>query len=376
MQSVVKRKNLTDIDLRPIFRIVQMSAIYPASVESTMLVRRDHRKPAPPHTSVDREGPREMSPLEPIVPEAAFERVLHEAIVRPAGRKFRGEPTRQVAILRLLRERVKPVAFDDIFDHLRREGALRTTRDDAPSRRKTVHQALRAINDKLGQFFFAQRDIRMLSEMFRIALVGEETERPAATLQDFFGLRKTSGVRFFATSDEPAGGLTRELYELITELRPRRLDVFAASFSSFLGNPEFRQLLADAANRDDGKLRFLLLDPKSTDLPSLEKAVKSDAPLRGSMATRIETSLAHLAEITRDLPPKARARLEVRVAANAPLWRFRMIFLPETLHLRLIVPGSPAETLIKLDAASSLYRGLRDVFERAWETANPVRPSQ
>lgn len=313
-----------------------------------------------------------MSPLEPTVPEAAFERVLAEAIVRPAGRRFRGEPSRQVAILRLLRERVRPVPFDEIFAHLRDEGVLRSARDDAPSRRKTIHQALRAINDKLGSFFFAQKDIRLVSEMFRIAVVGDESDRPAATLQDFFGLRKTSGVRFFATSDEPAGGLTRELYELITEIRPHRLDVQAASFSSFLGNPEFRQLLAQAASHPEGRLRFLLLDPKSKELDSIDAAVTNDVPLRGSISSRIESSLAHLKEIARGLDAKSRARLEVRLAPRAPLWRFRMIFLPDALHLRLIVPGSPSETLIKLDVASSLHRGLRDVFERAWDEAKPV----
>lgn len=313
-----------------------------------------------------------MSPLEPTIPEAAFERVLAEAIIRPAGRMFRGEPSRQVAILRLLRDRVRPVTFDELFDHLRDSGVLRSTREDAPARRKTIHQALRAVNDKLGSFFFAQKDIRLVSEMFRIAIMGEDTDRPAATLQDFFGLRKTSGVRFFATSDEPAGGLTRELYELITEIRPHRLDVHAASFSSFLGNPEFRQLLAEAASHPDGKLRFLLLDPKSKELGSIDEAVAIDVPLRGSISSRIESSLAHLREIARGLDPQSRARLEVRLAPRAPLWRFRMIFLPDALHLRLIVPGSPSETLIKLDVASSLHRGLKDVFERAWIEARPV----
>ena len=35
-----------------------------------------------------------MSTLEPTIPEDVFERVLQEAIVRPAGRSFRGEPAR------------------------------------------------------------------------------------------------------------------------------------------------------------------------------------------------------------------------------------------------------------------------------------------
>lgn len=313
-----------------------------------------------------------MSPLEPTIPDDAFERVLHEAIVRPAGRKFRGEPSRQIEVLRFLRERGRPVPFDEIHAHLKTTGVLRSERDDPTSRRKTIHQALKAINDKLGVFFFQQKDIRLLSEMFRIAVVGEDTARPAATLQDFFGLRKTSGVRFFATSDEPAGGLTRELYELITEVRPRRIDAYAASLSSFLANPEFRALCAHAASQKDGRLRFLLLDPNCADLAAIERAVAHDAPLRGSMASRIQTSLSHLEEIRRGLDAAGRKRLEVRLTARAPLWRFRMIFLPEVLHLRLIVPGSPAETLIKLDAESSLYRGLRDVFERAWESGAPL----
>lgn len=303
---------------------------------------------------------------EPTIPSDAFERVLNEAIVRPSGRKFRGEPSRQVAILRFLRDRVRPVLFDEIFQHLRDNDLLRTAREDAPSRRKTIHQALRAVNDKLGTYFFAQKDIRLLTEMFRIAIVGDDTERPMAALQDFFGLRKTSGVRFFATSDEPAGGLTRELYELITEIAPKRLDVYAASFSSFLGNPEFRELVARAATEKDGRVRFLLLDPKSPEVSAIDKAVRDDVPLRGAMSSRIEASLRHLEEIRSGLDASARARLEVRLTKHAPLWRFRMIFLPDALHLRLIVPGSPSETLIKLDVASSLHRGLRDVFERAW----------
>lgn len=310
-----------------------------------------------------------MSPQEPTIPDDAFERVLHEAIVRPAGRKFRGEPSRQVEILRFLRDRGIPASFDEIHAHLKQRGVLRSEREDPTSRRKTIHQALRAINDKLGQFFFQQKDIRLLTEMFRIGVVGEDTSRPAATLQDFFGLRKTSGVRFFATSDEPAGGLTRELYELITEVRPRRIDVYAASLSSFLANPEFRALCAEAAHQKDGRLRFLLLDPESDEISNLERAIAHDAPLRGSMASRIRASFAHLEEIRQGLDESARNRLEVRLAPRAPLWRFRMIFLPEVLHLRLIVPGSPAETLIKLDAASSLFRGLRDVFESAWKDA-------
>jgi hypothetical protein len=312
-----------------------------------------------------------MSPAEPQIPDEAFDRVVAEAIVRPAGRKFRGEPQRQVALLEILRERARPVPFDDLFSELEARGVLRSERRDPSARRKTIHQAIKAINDKLGVFFFQQKDIRLLTEMFRVGVAGDEGERPAAVLQDFFGLRKTSGVRFFATSDEPAGGLTRELFELISEVRPRRMDVHAASLSSFLGNPEFRELLAAAARETDSRLRFLLLDPASDQVPAIERAVAGDAPLRGSIGSRIERSLLHLDEITSGLDANARARLEVRLTTRAPLWRFRMIFLDEVLHLRLIVPGSPAETLIKLDVASSLHRGLRDVFEEAWRDAAP-----
>lgn len=312
-----------------------------------------------------------MSPLEPTIQADTFERILTDAIVRPAGRSFRGEPSRQVAVLRLLREHVSPLALDEIFDRLAAGGSLRSSKVDATSKRKQVRQLLHAVNDKLAVFFFRVKDIRLLAEMFRVAITGEEGDRPAAQLQDFFGIRKSSGVRFFATSDEPAGGLTRELYELVTEIRPRRIDLCAASFSSFLGNPEFRARLADAARSSEGRMRFLLLDPSSRAVDAIERCVQGDVALRGSIRARIESSLAHLTEIRRGLDAKAKARLEVRLAPSAPLWRFRMIFLPEVLHLRLIVPESATETLIKLDAESSLYRGLHDVFRQAWEEARP-----
>ncbi len=311
-----------------------------------------------------------MSTLEPTIPEDVFERVLQEAIVRPAGRSFRGEPARQVALLRILRARVRPVAFDEIFKELKREGVIRAAGDDGGgAAKKAVREAIAAVNDKLGTFFFRVKDIRLLSEMFRVGVLNDDGERPAAVLQDFFGIRKTSGVRFFATSDEPAGGLTRELYELVTEIRPRRMDVFAASFSSFLGNPEFRQLLEWSARQPDGRLRFLLLDPKSATVDAIERAVKHDVPLRGAMRARVESSLRALQEIEAQLDKDARKRFVVRTAASAPLWRFRMIFLDDVLHLRLVVPNAPTETLIKLDAESSLYRSLHDVFEEAWEEA-------
>ncbi len=313
-----------------------------------------------------------MSPVEPTIPEAVFEQVLHDAIIRPAGRTFRGEPARQVALLRLLRARVRPVAFEEIFHELKEQGVVRAARGEsgsATAAKKAVREAIAAVNDKLGTFFFRVKDIRMLSEMFRIAVLNDDGERPAAVLQDFFGIRKTSGVRFFATSDEPAGGLTRELYELVTELRPRRIDVFAASFSSFLGNPEFRQLLEASARQPDGRLRFLLLDPASKAVDAIERAVQHDVPLRGAMKSRVDASLRALTEIQAHLDKDAKKRLQVRTAEHAPLWRFRMIFLDDVLHLRLVVPGSQAETLIKLDAQSSLYRSLHDVFEEAWSAA-------
>lgn len=312
------------------------------------------------------------APAIPPIPEEAFERVLQEAIVRPAGRAFRGEPQRQVELLRHLREAAAPVLFDDLYARLKSQGALRATRDDEVSRRKLIRQAIGAINDKLGTFFFRVRDIRLLAEMFRIAVAGDESDRPAALLQDFFGIRKTSGVRFFATSEEPAGGLTRELYELVTEVRPRRVDVYAASFSSFLGNPEFQQLVASAARQPDGRLRFLVLDPESHAVDAIERALAREAGLRGGMRARIELTLRHLTDLAATLDAASARRLEVRLARAAPLWRFRMVFLPDVLHLRLTVPASPAETLIKLDAVSSLYRSLHDVFLQSWEEARPL----
>jgi hypothetical protein len=119
-------------------------------------------------------------------------------------------------------------------------------------------------------------------------------------------------------------------------------------------------------------LRFLLLDPKSASVDAIERAVTHDVPLRGGMQQRIESSLRHLAEIRARLEGKARDRLQVRLSPTATLWRFRMIFLPDVLHLRLTVPGSPDETLVKLDAQSSLFRALHDVFDAEWERATPV----
>lgn len=305
---------------------------------------------------------------EPTIDPDAFERVLTEAIIRPAGRKFRGEPSRQVAILRLLHAE-GAASFDRIHEHLAAEGVLRSQKDDRASRRKLVRQALGAINDKLGAFFFRARDVRLLAEMFRVATVGDDSEQPTALLQDFFGIRKTSGVRFFATSAEPSGSLTRELYEVVTELRPRQIEVYAASLSTFLANPEFVDLLRRAAAHDDARLRFLLLDPESDDVPAIEAALAQDASLRGGLRPRIELSLAQLRAVRDSLEGEARARLEVRVHPRAPLWRFRMIFLRDGLHLRLTVPDSPVETLIKLDAGSSLHQSLHDVFDRAFHEA-------
>lgn len=315
-----------------------------------------------------------MSRPEPTIAEEAFEAILQDAIIRPAGRRFRGEPSRQVEILRLLRNRVLPVPFDDLHAHLRTAGVLRSTKDDPPGRRKVIRQAIGAINDKLGTFFFRARDIRLLNEMFRIGLVADESDRPAAVLQDFFGIRKTSGVRFFATSEEPSGGLTREVYELVAEVRPRQFEVQAASFSSFLGNPEFRALVEAGARQPDGRFRFLLLDPDSDAVAGIDQAIAHDVALRGSMRTRIRLSLEHLRELAGRLQGDARDRLEIRLSSTAPLWRFRMIFLPDVLHLRLTVPRSPAETLIKLDRASSLHRSLHDVFLQSWAEASRVEP--
>jgi len=232
-----------------------------------------------------------------------------------------------------------------------------------------MNQQLGAINDKLGTFFFRARDVRLLAEMFRIATVGDDSDQPAAVLQDFFGIRKTSGVRFFATSKEPAGSLTRELFELVTELRPHEMAVYASSFSTFLSNPEFTHLLRTSATHEGANLRFLLLDPQSKDVDAIDHALAGDAALRGAMRPRIELSLSQLHAVRDSLQGPARDRLQVRTTKRAPLWRFRMIFLGDVLHLRLTVPDTPSETLIKLDAGSSLHQSLRDVFDRAWEDA-------
>lgn len=310
-----------------------------------------------------------MAMTEPTISQDAFDRVLTEAIIRPAGRKFRGEPSRQVAILRLLQEH-GTLSFDALHARLGDAGVLRSNKEDVASRRKLIRQAISAINDKLGAFFFRARDVRLLAEMFRIATVGDDSDQPAAVLQDFFGIRKTSGVRFFASSDEPAGSLTRELFELVTELRPRELAVYASSFSTFLSNPEFTQLLRTSAASEDANLRFLLLDPESEDVLKIDRALADDPALRGAMKPRIQLSLAQLQAVRDSLAPPARDRVAIRTTKHAPLWRFRMIFLADVLHLRLTVPGTPAETLIKLDAGSSLHQSLRDVFDRAWEDAD------
>ncbi|HEY3174248.1 MAG TPA: hypothetical protein VGK94_00655 [Candidatus Polarisedimenticolia bacterium] len=304
-----------------------------------------------------------------IIPQEAFDRILQQAIIRPAGRQFRGEPARQVEILRCLRESARPVPFDELHDHLRHKGVLRSERDDDASRRKAIGQAVEAINTKLGAFFFLARDVRLIEEMFRIQVHSEETTRPSYSLQDFFEVRKISGVRFYATTDEPSGGITRELYELITEVRPRVLDMMAPSFESFFGNPEFRGMLARNLDHDEARVRVLLLNPDSAAAGRLESQESHEPRVPRALRDRIRATLMHAASIHAALPETARSRLSVRLSDGAPLWRFRMIFLPEVLHLRLSAPRAPGQTLIKLGRASALYTSLHDVFEQQWEGA-------
>ncbi|MFQ5843859.1 MAG: hypothetical protein ACE5JG_02610, partial [Planctomycetota bacterium] len=142
------------------------------------------------------------------IPQEAFENVLQQAVVRPAGRHFRGEPARQVELLRYLRQAGRPVAFDELHDHLRRRGVLRSERRDDAARRKAIAQAVEAINTKLGSFFFLARDVRLTEEMFRIRVHADDAARPAYSIQDFFEVRKLSGVRYYAATGEPAGGIT------------------------------------------------------------------------------------------------------------------------------------------------------------------------
>ena len=313
------------------------------------------------------------------IPAEAFEAILHQAVIRPAGRQFRGEPARQVEILRHLMQATHPVPFDELHEHLRHRGVLRSERDDDTARRKAIAQAVEAINVKLGTFFFLAREPRLLEEMFRIRVHAGDPSRPAYSIQDFFEVRRLSGVRFYATTGEPAGGITREIFELITETMPHRLDVMAPSLESFLGNPEFRGMLTarlgSAAAPADSGARVLLLDPDGPEATRLERQEMEEWPLLGPLRDRIRATLAHAAEISAALPEAHRSRFEARLLPEAPLWRFRMIFLPRVLNLRLSAPGGGGQTLIKLGSESALYTSLHDVFEQRWRAARPFRPA-
>ncbi len=305
-----------------------------------------------------------------IIPEGAFETILQQAVVRPAGRKYRGEPARQVEILRHLRRAERPVPFDALHDHLRSRGVLRSPREDDAARRKAIAQAVEAINTKLGTFFFLARDVRLLDEMFRIRVHVEDPSRPAYSLQDFFETRKISGVTDYQTTDQPAGGVTREVLELVTDIRPRRMDLMAPSFNSFFGNPEFRAMVTRNLAAADARVRLLLLDPDSDTAGRLEKQERGESPLQGNLRDRIRATLSHSRDILAALEDRDRSRFSVHLAGEAPLWRFRMIFLPEVLHLRLSAPGRAGQTLIKLGVASALYTSLHDVFEQQWSRAS------
>ena len=302
------------------------------------------------------------------IPDEAFERILQQAVIRPAGGHFRGEPARQVEILRRLRQSDRSVPFDELHEHLRRRGVLRSERQDDAARRKAIAQAVEAINTKLGTFFFLARDVRLLEEMFRTQVHAENSARPAYSLQDFFEVRKLSGVHFYASTDEPAGGITRELYELVTEVRPHRIDMMAPSFEPFFGNPEFCSMVARNLASEDSLVRVLLLDPDSEAAAALERRDDATSPQR-DLRERIRSTLRRAESIRAGLSEPARRRFHVRRSSEAPLWRFRMLFLPDVLNLRLSAPGSPGETLIKLTAGSALYTSLHDVFEEQWRAA-------
>jgi len=309
------------------------------------------------------------------ISQEAFERVLQQAVIRPAGRQFRGEPARQVEILRCLWEAGHPVSFDEIHQWLRHHGVVRSARQDDPARRKAIAQAIEAINTKLGTFFFLARDPAVLEEMFRVRIHAEDASRPAYSLQEFFEVRRLSGVSFYATTAERAGGLTQELLEIV-RIRPRTIDMMSPSLESFFGNPEFRSMVARVLQNepseegDAPRVRVLLLDPDAAAAARLERLEREEAPVLGSLRDRIRATLAHAVDIVSALPKEARERFSVRVSPAAPLWRFRMIFLPEVLHLRLANPGGASETLIKLGVTSALYTSLHDVFEQQWAASD------
>jgi hypothetical protein len=178
-------------------------------------------------------------------------------------------------------------------------------------------------------------------------------------------------VRFYATTAERAGGLTQELLEIVSAIRPHRIDMMSPSLESFFGNPEFRAMVTHILQEDPTagetpRVRVLLLDPDAPAAARLERLERQEAPVLGSLRDRIRSTLSHAVDIVGALPKEARDRFAVRVSSDAPLWRFRMIFLPEVLHLRLANPGGASETLIKLGVASALYTSLHDVFEQRW----------
>ena len=307
--------------------------------------------------------------MQEMIPEEPFERILAQAITRPAGRQFRGEPARQIEILRFLRQAGRPVPFDELHDQLRAQGVLRSERVDDAARRKAIGQAIDAINSKLGTFFFLARDMRLMEEMFRIQVHAADSGRPAYSLQDFFEVRRISGVRFYAATGEPSGGLTRELFELVTDVRPAILDMMAPSFESFFGNPEFRSMLMQTLVTEHARMRLLLLNPETAAATRLEKQERGESALLGGLRERIRATMTHASAIRSALPESCRDRLQVRLADSAPLWRFRMIFMPDVLHLRLSAPGAPGQTFIKLTGTSALYTSLHDVFEQQWGAA-------
>ena len=214
--------------------------------------------------------------------------------------------------------------------------------------------------------------------MFRVRVHPEDPSRPRYSLQEFFEVRRLSGVRFYATTGGRAGGLTQELLEIV-QSRPHRIDMMSPSLESFFGNPEFRSMVtrilqAEPSADGEPRVRVLLRDPDSAVASRLERLEREEAPVLGSLRERIRATLAHAVDIVSALPAKVRERFAVRVSDDAPLWRFRMIFLPEVLHLRLANPGGASETLIKLGVSSALYTSLHDVFDQQWAASGNGGP--
>jgi hypothetical protein len=120
--------------------------------------------------------------------------------------------------------------------------------------------------------------------------------------------------------------------------------MMSPSLESFFGNPEFRSMVTRILQEEpsaDGapRVRVLLLDPDASVAARLERLEREEAPVLGTLRDRIRATLAHAVDIVSALPAGARDRFAVRVSDAAPLWRFRMIFLPECRERSLHEPA-------------------------------------